>query len=496
LVLTILLIAAIIGLFYETAWSMVSIWYRSETFAHGFIIAPISLWLIWEKRSVLKSLVPHPEYRALLLLAGGGFLWLIGYLADALVIQQLALVSLIIFGIWTLLGNQVTWFLAFPLAFLFFAVPMGEDLVPTLMEITATATVYLIKLSGIPVFREGLFFSLPSGDWSVVEACSGVRYLIASITLGTLYAYMSYTSLFKRAMFILACAIVPIIANSLRAYIIVMLGHLSEMKIATGVDHLIYGWLFFGLVMFILFAIGAIWRDTFQVPKQKAGETGSSARVNKGRLMSSFSMVLLGAAIWPILAFAMDNRQDITSADPLALPARLGVWESVPASSTMWLPQFNGASQVVHSQYRNGQERIQVSIGHYAQRKRGSELINSQNLLLGKDEKKWRITDTNKLTVRIKGEPLQIDQYIVKGGEGTFQVLTWYRIGDAYTASRYKGKLLEAFYRLTFGRQDSARVVISIPREIIGSDNLDPEQQFLNQLIPALETTLDRLASN
>jgi EpsI family protein len=162
----------------------------------------------------------------------------------------------------------------------------------------------------------------------------------------------------------------------------------------------------------------------------------------------------------------------------------------------MWLPQFNGASQVVHSQYRNGQERIQVSIGHYAQRKRGSELINSQNLLLGKDEKKWRITDTNKLTVRIKGEPLQIDQYIVKGGEGTFQVLTWYRIGDAYTASRYKGKLLEAFYRLTFGRQDSARVVISIPREIIGSDNLDPEQQFLNQLIPALETTLDRLASN
>ncbi len=46
------------------------------------------------------------------------------------------------------------------------------------------------------------------------------------------------------------------LANTLRAYIIVMLGHFSDMKVATGADHLIYGWVFFGLVMFLLFWIG------------------------------------------------------------------------------------------------------------------------------------------------------------------------------------------------------------------------------------------------
>lgn len=496
LVLTMILIAAVLGLFYETAWSMVSIWYRSETFAHGFIIVPITLWLIWEKRSTLRQFVPQPEYRVLLLLVGGGFLWLAGYLADALVIQQLALVSILIFGIWTLLGNQITWALAFPLAFLFFAVPMGEDLVPPLMEITATATVYLIKLTGVPVYREGLFFSLPSGNWSVVEACSGVRYLIASVTLGALYAYMTYNRLSKRALFILAAAIVPIIANSLRAYIIVMLGHLSDMKIATGVDHLIYGWLFFGLVMLILFSVGAIWRDPHQKPIQDVNQANSRHDVKYNRFVASLLIVLLSASVWPILAYAMDNRQALTTDYQLALPARLAGWEGEPVSSMVWLPQFIGASDIAHRQYLNGDEQIRVSIGYYAQHKKGVELINSQNQLLDKDEKKWRITGRNKVTIPIKGEPLQIDQFAIKRGNQSYQVLSWYRIGDAYTASRYRGKLLEAFYRLTFGRQDSARVVIAIPRESASGEIGESEQKFLDQLIPTLELTLDRLVIN
>lgn len=495
LAMTSLLVLAILGLFYETAWSMVSIWYRSETFAHGFIIVPITLWLIWEKRSALKPMAPQPEYRVLLLLLGGGFLWLAGYLADALVVQQLALVSILIFAVWTLLGNRITWALAFPLAFLFFAVPMGEDLVPPLMEVTATATVYLIKLTGIPVYREGLFFSLPSGDWSVVEACSGVRYLIASVTLGALYAYLTYSRLFKRVLFIIAATIVPIIANSLRAYIIVMLGHLSDMKIATGVDHLIYGWLFFGLVMLILFSLGAIWRDPHQETSADTRATGYAQAFGKSRLVP-LGLVLASAAVWPLLAYAMDNRETLQLDYQIALPSQFAGWKGEPIDSSAWLPRFNGASQTIHRQYLNGEQQIGVSIGHYAQRKRGAELINSQNMLLGSEEKNWRITEKGKVTIRIKGEPLQIDQFMIKGGDHSYQVLSWYRIGVEHTASRYKGKLLEAYYRLTFGRQDSARVVISIPRETLPADIGEPEQKFLDQLVPALEASLDRVASN
>ena len=51
---------------------------------------------------------------------------------------------------------------------LFFAVPAGDVLVPAMMEFTAMSTVWLVKMTGIPVYREGLYFTLPSGHWSVV----------------------------------------------------------------------------------------------------------------------------------------------------------------------------------------------------------------------------------------------------------------------------------------------------------------------------------------
>ena len=95
----------------------------------------------------------------------------------------------------------------------------------------------------------------------MVEACSGLRYLIASFTLGTLYAYLTYRSLARRLVFIALSLIVPIVANGIRAYLIVMTGHLSDMQLAVGVDHLIYGWVFFGFVMLLLFWIGSFWRE-------------------------------------------------------------------------------------------------------------------------------------------------------------------------------------------------------------------------------------------
>ena len=99
----------------------------------------------------------------------------------------------------------------------------------------------MVRMSGVPVYNDGLYIFLPSGNWLVAEACSGIRYLLASFTLGCLFAYLSYQTAAKRLLFCLASIAVPVLANGLRAYIIVMLGHLSDMTIATGVDHIIYG---------------------------------------------------------------------------------------------------------------------------------------------------------------------------------------------------------------------------------------------------------------
>ena len=116
----------------------------------------------------------------------------------------------------------------FPLLFLFFAVPFGEFLLPT--HDGVDGRLHRPGAAADAAFRctaKGMQFVIPSGNWSVVEACSGVRYLIASFMVGTLFAYLNYRSTKRRVVFIGVSILVPIVANWLRAYMIVMLGHLS-----------------------------------------------------------------------------------------------------------------------------------------------------------------------------------------------------------------------------------------------------------------------------
>jgi len=300
------LLLALLVVYYSTFASMVEIWWRSETYAHGFVILPICLWLIWRIRDRILATEPQANFLGIPILIGLGFIWLLASYIGVLAIQQLAVVMMIPVIIFTLLGWQTTSVMLFPLAFLLLSVPLGEELTPYLINFTADFTVSMIQLVGIPIFREGSYFQLPSGSWSVVSACSGVRYLIASLTLGVLYAYLNYRGMLKRILFVIAALIVPIFANGFRAFMIVMIGHFSDMKLATGVDHIIYGWIFFGIVVAIMFYIGSFWRD------EEATIQSKPVRISIGNVQSLhagaktiFIMAAVAVLAWPVkLLFA------------------------------------------------------------------------------------------------------------------------------------------------------------------------------------------------
>lgn len=281
----------------ETTHAMILTWNSSDTYAHGFLIAPISAWLVWRRRHVIRALQPHPNFWTLVPLAAVGFVWLLGHLAAVAVVQQYALVLMVLLVVATILGNSTVAALAFPLLFLLFAVPFGEALLPTLMEHTADFTVFALKLTGIPVYREGLYFTVPSGSWSVVEACSGLRYLIASVTLGVLYAYLTYRQLRRRVIFVLLSILVPIVANWLRAYMIVMIGHFSSMKHAVGVDHLIYGWIFFGVVMLLLYWAGSFWREDHMAAADAQDAAGAGVPMSPSRWKAILAATIASSGV-------------------------------------------------------------------------------------------------------------------------------------------------------------------------------------------------------
>jgi exosortase A len=443
--------------------SMIHVWQVNETFTHGFLILPIAVWMLWHKIDELRLLPISPEPWVLLLIAPISLAWFVAYVVDVQVVQHFALVFLIQTSIWLLLGRQVVITYFFPLAFLTFMVPVGQGLIPIMMDFTADFTVTLIQLSGIPVYQDGLYFILPSGNWSVVEECSGVRYLIASFALGTLYAYMTYESLKKRLIFILFSILIPIIANGLRAYGIVMIGHLSDMELATGVDHLIYGWVFFGIVIFVMFLIGSFWAD--QRPaydSQLETKLEIKTPIKKPFLLLGVTLsMLLGLLLH---AQSIGQRQvdsdDHLAAISIAPPSAFGNWFYEAENHLSWRPIIKNPTLAISRLYKSGNHTVQLDIGYFLTQSNESEAVSTQNSVVpyGSDDwKKLRSTNLQRQDIRVMESEIQ------SPSQTRLLVWQWYQIGSYDTHNPYIAKAFDAYNQIISQRGDAAYITLATP---------------------------------
>ena len=457
--------------YWGTLEAMAQIWWRSETYAHGLIVPPIALWLIWRDRKRPAALAPHATLWFAIPLAGFVFLWLLGDLTAVNALTQFAVIGLIVVAIMALVGWPISKVLAFPLLFLFFAVPVGDFLLPRLMEWTADFTVLALRLTGIPVFREGQNFVIPSGNWSVVEACSGVRYLIASLTVGTLYAYLTYTSLKRRLIFILVSLLVPILANWLRAYMIVMLGHFSGNKLAVGADHLIYGWVFFGIVIVIMFAIGARWAEPIQAAQHITSAPGSKFQKP---LHTWTIMLILAVVIAAGSLYEMRLRQANTDAViNLALPATAGSWRT-EAPAIAWQPRFTNPSAELHSAYRNQDGWVGLYIAYYQNQNYERKLVTSTNVLVTSNDPLWQIVANRQANASFGGSQVAIREaeLLKKQGIADERYIVWqgYWINGCLTSSDIEAKWLTAWAMLTGHGDDSAAIILYAPKDSAAKD--------------------------
>jgi len=464
-------------LYQGTGSAMVTIWSRSDTFAHAFLVPPIVLWLIWRQRRLIEMQVPRPTPGVLVFVAGAALAWLLGELTAVNAVTQLAFVALLVSAVPTVLGWSVTRLIVFPLGFLFFAVPIGEFLMPQLMEWTANFTVLALRLSGVPVYREGLQFVIPTGNWSVVEACSGVRYLIASLTVGALYAYLNYRSTGRRVLFVLVSILVPIVANWMRAYIIVMLGHLSGNKLAVGVDHLIYGWLFFGIVMMLMFLIGARWTESEQpgivrglVPAAKK-QAMTAPRLWTVTAGFAALMVVPHVALW---AFEPGpNSDSMQLVAPLALASN---WQVTSPQVPPFKPAFQNPSAEMNASYVNQGRAVGLYLGYYRRQNYSQKLVSSNNVLVRSNDPQWAqvasATRSIKLADQQTCELRTAELRGISRGQSDHEsrLMVWqiYWVNGTLTANDYLAKVYNAFYRLTGRGDDGAVIVVYTPKDPAG----------------------------
>lgn len=494
----VLLLAWIVFIFRETAIAIVTIWARSETFTHGFLVLPIVLWLVWRKRHIISQLSPRPSFGIAILIIGAGFFWLLGEFAAVNAVTQASLVALLVLSVPAVVGVAVSQRIIFPLAFMFFAVPVGEFLMPQLMEWTADFTVIALRLTGIPVYREGLQFVIPSGNWSVVEACSGVRYLIASLTVGSLFAYLSFQSATRRILFVLVSIVVPVFANWLRAYLIVIVGHLSGNKLAAGVDHLIYGWLFFGVVIMLMFVVGARWAepDKSDLKSSLADQSPKRLTPVSAPVLWSYTFFLALLTTLPILIFNKHSEPSGDHAFKLTAPIELtSNWKTTVGGIEGFRPAFQNPSAELSARFENNGRTVGMYIGAYRNQNYTRKLVSSTNVLISSSDAQWVMIDKSNRAIVLGDKSVDLrvarlrNKLSAQGIDEQLVVWQVYWINGTLTANDYLAKVYSALYRLA-GRGDESAVIVlyadagqKVGADALLEDFLTANFEAINQIL-------------
>ena len=465
LALVLLPIIFIPAVFYNTTLAMVHVWAVNETFTHGFLVLPLVIWLVWQKKSCILSIKPDPEPWAFLLLVPLLCVWLISAVVDVKIIQQFSMITIILVSIWIITGRKILSYVFLPLLFLYFAVPFGQVFIPYLMQFTADFTVAMIQMVGIPVYRDGLSFALPSGSWSVVEECSGVRYLIASFLLGSIYAYLNYSSIKKRVFFILLSLILPIVGNGLRAFGIVMIGHYSGMKLAIGADHLLYGWVFFGVIIFLLFYVGSFWRDTedsFALPCVGGERVSQDERKQGSSLTFLVVTFLLLVSFSAVSNHVEKEKQQAIKPVAFQLPVDFSGWRYDADRLFNWQPVVVNPDVNVSRGYYSGDDFVQLNIAYYQSQRQGAEAISTMNKITNPYGGDWKLISAAGYDVADNN----FTESELKYGNKKLLVWRWYRVGNYETPDPYVAKALEAYNLIVKGRSD-----VSVLSIATGFDN-------------------------
>jgi exosortase len=413
------------------------------------------------------------------------------------------MVLLIPVAVLLVLGPAVLRAVAFPLGFALLAVPFGEFLVPALMDITADGSVLLLQATGVPVYRQGWLISIPQGDFLVAEACSGIRYLMAATTCAILFGYFFFSSVRKRIYFIVFTVFLTVLANVMRAYIIIQLARLTDMRLAVGVDHFIYGWFLFAILVVVLFAVGLKFAD--------GAPAGASVQPAESVAMASADMepspaqaAARGQAAGPAaLPGALLVTTIVLVAGPLAL-ARLqpgttgeaalrlpvtvaGAPAQAAAGQAGWLSTTRaGGGQMTHRYYASVPGGIELHVIRGSEEAPRPDLGSLRQYLT--DEVTTLIADD---AVPLQTAPLASYRRMQLEYQGkTLLIGYWFTVGGRQTANPVTAKFMESITILRGEYQRPALIAVALD-----TNRLDMPGETLQQIVAEVAATMAACAA-
>lgn len=460
-----LLSAAIFAIFWRDAAAMAGIWWYSSTFTHCLLMVPMIGWLISQRVDQLRPLTPVFWWPALVWMAGAGLVWLVGEAAGVGLFRQLGLVLMLQGAVGAVLGEKLVRGLLFPLGYALLLVPFGEELVPLLQTFTAHISVVLLHLSGISAEMEGVFITTPAGLFEVAEECSGVNFLIAMLAYAVFAAHLCFKSWTRRIVFVAAALATTILANALRAYGTMVAAEIWGIEAAGGIDHIFFGWIFFGLVIAIVMLVAWRWfdRPANDVAVDVSGLDGPL------RFTGSANAVLPAALAIPLLFFGwawLVGGRSAPLPDTMPVEAPRG-WSETRAVGMAWTPRFDGADQRLLRHFVDGRgRRVTVAIGGYERQAEGREVVAFGQGAVDPDSK-WAWSASLPTVEGARTERLFHPGPVLR------DVATWFVVDGAVTGDPRRAKIAGLKARLLGGDPRALSLIVSSAERQGGRDAME-----------------------
>jgi len=508
------------GVYYSTLhWLITKDWSR-EDYSYSYLIPVIVLYLIWDKKDRLTEIPAESTWKGFLPFAFGlAFFWL-GELAGEFLTLYISLWLILVGLCWMHLGWKKLKTIAFPLVMILPMFPLPHFLYNkvslTLKLISSQLGVAMIQVYGMSAYREGNVIDLGFTQLQVVDACSGLRFLIPLIVLSVLLAYFFRAAFWKKA--VLVCSSIPlaIVTNSLRIALTGIFYEIWGPKVAEGFFHGFSGWFIFMSSLAVLLV--EMWVLKKLPPKEapasapdrsdpkpdsemenpdspqdqpeesREGDQHINLRVFYRPPQFLAAVVLLGATL--ALSQGIEFRENIPITKPLdQFPLGVGGWAGTRQSMEQKFIDTLDLSDYVIIDYQNKQgHQVNFYAAYYESQRKGESIHSPATCLPGSG---WLFRQAGDVTLPISGgggDSMRVNRAFMEKGAYKQLSYYWFAQRGRVLTNAYQLKFYVFWDALTKQRTDGALVRIITP--VYEFEDLEKAearlQDFTRKIVPVL----------
>jgi len=252
----------VVVLYWSTVGGLVKQWWTDSDYSHGFIVVIFAGYLLWRSREQWKQTEVRPSVAGLLWIAVAMATLILGTFGAELFLARVSFVLLLGGLVVYFLGWKMLRAVAAPWAVLFLMIPLPvivfNEIALPLQFLASKLAGNTLDLLGVPALREGNVITLPSISLNVVEACSGIRSLMALITLAIFYGLLTEKRVWVRTLLVVLAIPLAVGINSLRIVGSGLLGQNFGKEYAEGFFHEFSGLVVFAATLVALVLLHAL----------------------------------------------------------------------------------------------------------------------------------------------------------------------------------------------------------------------------------------------